>query len=183
MKQMESAHTRPGTGPAAASGFAAHRASNVGSFVVDFPVAAVFPLFGAERETRWDPSFQPAWVFPDKAMAGSTDPERGWVFTTDPGTREERVWHVETFDTVGHRAVYLVHWPEHMIYRIEIAAAPAGDGALAAGRTLTDVRYDFVGLSEEGNGEVRARTEPGKFAQEMKKWARMITDCLSRKDG
>jgi hypothetical protein len=182
MKQKTSAGARPGAPDTVVSGaFAAHRAANTGSFVVDFPVGAVFPLYGAARETRWDPSFQPAWIFPEAAVAGERNPERGWVFATDPGAREERVWYVERFDTAGHEAVYLVHWPGHMIYRIEITAAPAGEGAPDASRTRTNVRYEFVGLSEEGNGEVRARTaDPRRFAEEMIQWGRMISDCLNR---
>ncbi len=182
MTATTSAHTRPvALGEAARGGFTGYRAANRGAFVVDFPVEAVFPLYGAEKETRWDPSFQPAWIFPETPVAIERDPEPGWVFLTDPGTREERVWHVERFDTAGQEAVYVVHWPGHMIYRIGITAAPAGDVASGAPRTLTNVTYEFVGLSDEGNREVRERThDPARFAEEMMQWARMITDCLGR---
>ncbi len=182
MTETASARTRSAEpGEAARGGFTGYRAANRGAFAVDFPVDTVFPLFGAEKETRWDPSFQPAWIFPETAVATERDPEQGWVFLTDPGAREERLWHVERFDTVAHEAVYVVHWPGHMIYRIAIASAPAGGAGAATTGTLTDVTYEFVGLSDEGNRQVRERThDPARFADEMKQWARMITDCLGR---
>jgi hypothetical protein len=182
MQEITSAHAVPGApGARAPANFAVHRAAAAGSFLVESPVETVFPLYGPAQEMRWDATWRPAWIFPEKAMAEASTPERGWVFTTGRGAGEERVWYVERFDTVGHQAVYLVHWPQHLLYRIEITAAPAGEVAPESGRTLTKVRYEFVGLSEEGNAEARARAgDPRDFAKEMRHWATLITDCLGR---
>ena len=40
----------------------------------------------------------------DLARAQAVSPERGWVFRTDSGTAEERIWYVETYDYDAHEA-------------------------------------------------------------------------------
>ena len=161
--------------------FVGYRARNTGSFHVDSPVETVFPLFGPAEEARWAPGWQPHWLFPERSIAESHTPERGWVFKTSRRSPEERVWFVEKFDPVGHQAVYRVHWPGHMIYRIEVTSVPSENPKSRKSGTLTTVAYDFIGVSEGGNREVRKKTaHPKEYAREMKRWARFITHCLQR---
>ena len=161
--------------------FVGYRAANTGAFHVDCPVGIVFPLFGPAEEAKWAPGWQPHWLFPEKSFAESHTPERGWVFKTDRRSPEERVWFVEKFDAVGYQAVYRVHWPGHMLYRIEVTSVPSEHPRSRKSGTLTTVTYDFIGVSEAGNREVREMTaHPAEYAREMKRWARFISGCLQK---
>ena len=158
------------------SSFAGQGAENRGDFRVVAPVNEVFPLFGAQEESKWAPGWRPLWIFPGEADAKGSPPRRGWVFKTNPNTPEERTWYVETFDLARHEASYIVFWPNQMVYRIEIQADQRGS------ETHTRVTYSFRGLSPEGNHEVERRTSaPATFAAEMKEWADQISAYLARR--
>jgi len=158
-----------------ASTFQGERSQNRGHFYVDEAIDVVFPLFGAEAEARWAPGWRPEWVYPSYEEAQAMSPERGWVFKTDGGTPEERIWYVEVYSEAAHEAVYLVLWPNRMVYRIEVKSRSQQGG------TFTTVEYDYRGLSAEGNRLIRERTaNPNDFTLEMNKWAEQIMSHLRK---
>jgi len=158
--------------------FRGERGRNWGHFFVDAAIDDVFLLFGAEAEAKWAPGWRPEWIYPSREQARAASPERGWVFKTDGGTPEERIWYVEAFDEAEHEAVYLVVWPGRMVYRIEVTSTSQHGG------TFTTVAYDFRGLSAEGNSLIKKRTAyPDDFAREMNEWEKQITNYLQKVTG
>jgi len=155
--------------------FQSERGQNRGHFYVDAAIDMVFPLFGAEAEARWAPGWRAEWIYPSHEQAQTSSPERGWVFKTDGGTPEERIWYVEAFSEAAHEAVYLVLWPDKMVVRIEVKSRPQPGG------TFTTVEYDFRGLSAEGNRLIKKRTaNPNDFTMEMNQWAEQISSYLRK---
>jgi hypothetical protein len=158
--------------------FQGYRAVNRGSFFVPFPVDEVFPLYGPVKEAKWSPGWEPQWLYPAKLVAESLVPESGWTFMTGSST-EKKLWYLMKADFRLHEISYIVFWPEHMMYGISISAVPFFDSASNKSGTSTGVKYDFVGISEEGNEEVRKRTNgDANHANEMVHWRRAIQGCL-----
>jgi len=161
--------------------FVAYRAANEGSFFVEFPVEKVFPLYGPAEEARWAPGWEPHWLFPEKSTAQSHAPEAGWVFETEPNTSQKRLWYVVKVDLAQHEITYLVYLPDKMIYRIRVIAAPSENLESKEKGTLTSVTYQFVGLSDQGNAEIKKRTDfPEEYAAEMREWATQIDGYLRK---
>jgi hypothetical protein len=138
-----------------------------GSFTLPFPVERVFPLYGPVEEAKWAADWSPTWVFPDQKTATDSRPKRGWTwFTSADDAHNARTWQVEEFDAEKYRVVYHVFFPQKAVYRIEINAKAEGSG------TKTDVHYELVGLSEQGNQFVKHRVE--NFDKEMEHWKALI---------
>lgn len=138
-----------------------------GSFTLPFPVERIFPLFGPVEESKWAPDWSPTWVYPDPKTAEASTPKRGWTFFISAEDGDDtRTWQVAEYDPDQHRVSYQVFYPRKAAYRIDISAKPEGNG------TKTDVRYELVGLSEEGNRFVKQRVE--NFAGEMEEWKALI---------
>jgi hypothetical protein len=161
--------------------FVAYRSTNEGSFFVEFPVEKVFPLYGPAEEAKWAPGWEPHWLYPEKSTAQSRAPELGWVFETEPNTPQKRLWYVDEVDLTHHEISYLVYLPDKMIYRIRVMAAPSENPESKRKGTLTSVTYQFVGLSDQGNAEIKKRTHfPEKYAAEMREWATHIEGYLRK---
>jgi len=149
-------------------------AQSSGEFFVNRPIEEVFPLFGAEEESKWAPGWRPLWIVPTAKEACRSLPQQGWVFKTDASGPDERIWFVERFDVAQHEAVYIVHLPDRMVYRIDIRSVPRESG------TQTYVTYAFRGLSPQGNREIEERTTgAAAFAAEMAEWGHLIYAFLA----
>jgi hypothetical protein len=133
-----------------------------GSFRVALPVDRAFPLFSPRGEEVWVPGWKPEILHP----AGATW-EEGLVFRTyDDGV--DVVWFVAKLDHAAHRVTY--HRVERG--RAAVTVTVACD-AVDASSTEVKVRYVFVGISDDGNAQIRALTQEA-FAGKMQKWGEMI---------
>jgi hypothetical protein len=161
--------------------FVAFRARNVGEFFVPFTVDKVFPLYGPVEEAKWAPGWNPQWLYPERSAAEASLPERGWVFTTGKSSSEKRLWSLQKADFTLYEISYLVHWPERMVYTIDICSEPFVDSKEMRNGTRTTVKYDFIGTSVEGNSEVEGRSgRPEHYLEEMKHWRQLIQGYLER---
>jgi hypothetical protein len=160
-------HIGAPAGRAPAHGFTGLKTEGKGSFTLPFPVDRVFPLFGPVEEAKWAADWSPTWIYPDPVTAAASRPARGWTWLTsadDPNNT--RTWQVGEYDADACRVVYHVFHPGRAVYRIEVRATPLGSG------TRTDVHYELVGLSDEGNRFVQHRV--AHFDQEMEEWKALI---------
>ena len=165
--------------PAPRSDFVGLHTVNEGKFFVPFSVDEVFPLYGPVEEANWVTGWEPRWIYPERAVAETSKPAPGWVFTTGKEAAETRVWYLAKVNPAAHEISYLVHWPGQMVYRIEVSAEPAVDSGSAKQGTSTAVRYEFVGTSEQGNRQLME--VPTNWATErLGHWRRSIQDYLER---
>ena len=98
-------------------------AENKGSFFVPFPVRRVFPLYGPVEEAKRAPGWEPQWLYPSRASAQASVPERGWVFITGENSEKKKLWYLQKADFFQHEISYTVYWPDLMVYRIDVGAA------------------------------------------------------------
>ena len=166
-KQDHRPHTSAATGRAQPHAFVGLTTEGKGSFSLPFPVDRVFPLYGPVEEARWAADWSPTWVYPDQKTAAASRPAKGWTwFTSADDADSTRTWQVDEYDAEACRVVYHVFYPRRAVYRIEVSARPQGNG------TRTDVHYELVGLSDEGNRFVEHRV--AHFDREMEEWKALI---------
>lgn len=165
--QNDGLHTHAATGRAEPHTFVGLTTEGKGSFVLPFPVNRVFPLYGPVEEAKWAADWSPTWVYPDQKTAAASSPRKGWTwFTSVDDAANTRTWQVDDYDADAYRVVYHVFYPGRAVYRISVSAMAEGDG------TRTDVRYELVGLSEEGNRFIERRV--AHFDKEMEEWKASI---------
>lgn len=135
-----------------------------GVLVVDASPDDTFPLFSPEGERLWVPGWDPEWLVP---------PDGGWVQGQVFRTRDdagESVWVVARLDRESREVTYHRVTAGRSLAIIEVACRPD-----ERRRTLVEVRYRWVGLSEAGNREI-VEVDERSFATRMERWAGWIRD-------
>ena len=146
-------------------GFVAAHATRSATIHLHAPPDRVFPLFTPEGERLWVPGWNPRYLWP---AAGTT--RVGMTFLTEHEGRET-TWMVADFDP-GRRAVYTRVTAGLSAVRVEVRCERAGDG------TAATVRYDYVGLSTDGNASIEQMTETC-YREWMGEWETAINAHLS----
>jgi len=131
------------------------------------PVELVFPLFSPLGEKHWVPDWEPELLHPHGVAW-----EEGQIFRTREETGDA-VWIVTRLDRANHRVVYHRVESNRYVARVEVQCRPVMQDF-----TEATIIYAFVGLSESGNQEIAAMTEPF-YAAKMERWTKWINDHLS----
>ncbi|WP_158750974.1 hypothetical protein [Acidobacterium sp. S8] len=136
-------------------------------FVMDAPVATVFPLFGADRERMWDSSWNPVFMHPSPA-----EDIAGAVFRVKHG-HHDATWINTAFDEERGHIQYVYLLPDVMVTLIDIQLTPLGQD-----RTWAEVVYERTALSVDGDAVVAHRGDAdGKMGPE---WAALIDGYLKK---
>jgi hypothetical protein len=146
--------------------FAAKSVFLEGALTVGAPIERAFPLFSPQGERAWVPGWDPELLHPP-----GVEWAEGQVFRTQ-AELGEAVWIVSRLDRGGHRAEYYRVEPGRCVARIRVRCR-----ALAAGSTEVVVSYEFIGLSERGNGDLAAMTEQ-EYRGKMERWEEWIRELL-----
>ena len=136
-------------------------------FVMEAPVATVFPLFGANRERAWDSSWEPEFVYPSPAgdVAGA-------VFRVKHG-HHDATWINTAFDQPQGHIQYVYFLPDVMVTLIDIRLT-----AIGPDRTQAGVVYERTAMRADANAAVAHRGEAdGKMGPE---WSAMIHAYLKK---
>lgn len=136
------------------------------SIVLHASVDKVFPLFEPEGERRWEPSWNPEWVFP---LTGET--RLGMVFQT--AHSQPAIWTVIRYEPSNGSITYWRVAPDSHTAQIAINCHHSDLHATEA--TIT---YTFTGLSEAGNEYIAHYTEAW-FTEWIQSWATAINGYLS----
>ena len=139
-----------------------------GRIVLGAGAERIFPLFSPLGEKLWVPGWEPRILHP----AGA-EWEEGMVFFT----REERgeaAWFVTRLDRASREVVYHRVEPGRYVARVEVRCREVWGG-----RTEATVRYSYMGLSDEGNGEIAAMTQEAYDAK-MGRWKEWLRTALRR---
>ena len=139
-----------------------------GSFLVPTSPEAAFPLFSPAGERAWVPGWDFEPLYPKR-----TEWERGLVFRTIE-EQGEAVWIATLLDRERHDVEYHRVEPGRYVARVRVLCT--GE---AGGKTRVAVRYAFIGLSESGNRESEAMSEPA-FDEKMRRWQGWIEGYLAR---
>ncbi len=139
------------------------------TFIVDLPIDAAFPLFGALRERDWAPGWEPRFIWPQPAA----DCE-GMVFEIDHPAGLAH-WVNTAFDREGGRVGYVYVIPGVMSTRITIELQPQG---LA---TRVEVTYERTALAPAAAPVLQSCALEDRAAGAV--WVGQINDALSRRGG
>jgi len=140
-------------------------ATRSGDFHLDAAPARVFPLFTAEGERAWAPSWEPEML--------SGDTERGSVFRTRSHDKTV-TWIVTDYDAGAHRVSYarLVDGSNMGLVDVNCAADGAG--------TRVSVRYTLTPVAAAGDAAVAHLLDPERYADFMQEWRSAIAAALVR---
>jgi hypothetical protein len=141
------------------------------SFIVEAPIAEVFPLFDPIGEREWAGD---AWA-PSNAHGLERPIRAGAVFSTS-SHGQATWWTISDFDPAQGRVRYTRFRPEHQLGTVEVRCAP-----LSAGRTQVTVAYELTGLTPEGNRFVEAFFAPPAYAEYIGGWSTSIAAVFERR--
>lgn len=126
----------------------------------------VFPLLCPVREAEWVPGWKYRLIHSQSGLA-----EPGCVFTTPNEDGSETTWMTIEYEP-GRRIGFAWVWPGMVAARLRFELEPAG------GKTRLHARYEYTGLSENGNAEVARYTEQW-FTEKMKKFEAALNHYLT----
>ena len=149
------------------SEFTALRRSHQYKQTNDAPPERVFPLLCPVREAEWVPGWKYRLIYSQSGVA-----EDGCVFATPNENGPETVWVVTHYDPAAFRLAFAWVQPGLVATQLRISLAPA-----PGGKTSSEIRYTYTGLSPEGNAQVE-RFTPEWFAKKMKGWETAINHFL-----
>jgi hypothetical protein len=138
------------------------------SFTLHAAAAAVFPLFGADRERNWATGWAPSFLYPDPPRDSL-----GMVFTIAHG-QTRSVWVNTAFDPATGRVQYVYVIPDALATLIDIQVT-----ALDSATTGVSVTYERTALSPDANDHVRALGDHD--GGQGPEWQAAIADYLSRR--
>ncbi len=167
----EEGAARPQSPADHAAGLAGRQRAHVrraGRFLVERPLAQVFPLFTPLGEKLWAPGWDPELHFPPDGA-----PCAGAVFSTLGEDELRTHWVTVDWEPDRHRARYARITPERRAGTVEVTCVEAGEGA-----TVVEVTYDLAALSAAGDEELAAWTEEW-YASYLEAWRRRIAGCLA----
>ena len=134
------------------------------SFEIAQPATVLFPLFSAEGERLW----VPGWDYEN--VMGGTDLHEDYVFIT------------KSHDHAASDAIWLVKKYEPEDYLVQLYKVEPGDkiGIVevqcfeqAESRTKVRVTYEYIGLSEKGDGFV-SRFTAAKYSAYISEWESLL---------
>lgn len=140
-----------------------------GTIELHGPVSEVFELFSPEGERLWVPGWNPELLHP---------PGETWAQGLIFRTQEEKgpaIWVVTRLDRAARDVEYHRIERDRYVARVTVRCASLGDR-----RTAATVTYEFVGLTDSGNAEIKALTD-ADYAGKMSRWTGWINDCLTRR--
>lgn len=140
-----------------------------GHFSVDAPIQTVFELFSPLGERVWVPGWNPELLHPPDVRWG-----QGQIFRTQE-EKGEAIWIVTGLNREAHQVEYHRVELHRYVACIRVKCTALGDR-----NTEVVTTYAFVGLSREGNDEIRAMTVEA-YSEKMKRWKQWIGDYVTRK--
>jgi hypothetical protein len=133
-------------------------------FTANAPMEQVAPLFGADKERVWEPSWNPQFVHPLPASD-----EEGMVFTV-AHDHFRAAWVNTLFDQKNGRIQYVYMIPEALVTVIDLKLTPQGQ------QTKVEVEYDRTALSSEADAHVRHMADGDR--RSGPEWEKQINDYL-----
>jgi hypothetical protein len=143
----------------------------------------VFPLLCPVREAEWIPGWQYTLTYSDSGVA-----ELGCIFTTrDPAVESEKyssgsnqrdpnspetTWICVDYDPGAFRIAYVWIKPGRVATELRIQLSRAQDGD-----TRSHIRFQYTGLSADGNREVQGYDRTW-FEAKMRGWETAINHYL-----
>jgi len=131
------------------------------SFEIAQPAATLFPLFSAEGEKLW----VPGWDYEN--VMGGTNLHEDYVFVTKSHDHAASgaIWLIKKYQPKVHLVQLYKVEPGEKIGIVEVQCFEQAES-----RTKVRVTYEYIGLSESGNGFISRFTavEYGEFISEWK---------------
>ncbi len=136
-------------------------------FTVDAPFEQTAPLFGADKERKWSPDWNPQFVYPTPARD-----QPGMVFQVAHG-HYSSTWVNTAFDLAAGHIQYAYVLNDAMTTLIDIHLTRE-----SAGKTGVKVVYERTALLPEANEHVQHFTQGDAKAQ--KEWEGAINSYFAK---
>jgi len=140
-----------------------------GEVLINGDAAEIFPMFSPTGERLWAPGWDPDLLHPK-----GIDWAHGQIFRTREKSGEV-VWIVTRLDRAAHSVEYHRVEPGLYVARITVECRPADRHT-----TKAVVAYSYIGLSEAGNREIEAMTQPDYDAK-MTRWTGWINEAVAKR--
>jgi hypothetical protein len=135
------------------------------TFTAHAPIAAVAPLFGADKERVWSPGWNPKFVHPVPASD-----QEGMVFTV-AHDHLKAAWVNTQFDLKNGRIQYVYVIPDALVTVITLQLQPDGN------QTHVEVAYDRTSFSSEADSHVHHMAEGDRSSGP--EWEKQVNDYLA----
>lgn len=147
--------------------FKSEKISRTASILINGQISAVYPLFGAFEESKWERDWSPELIYPDYKVI-----EEGTTFKTKGHSEEsEFLWRVSKFEPEKYIIQYLVS-TQNRYWTITVCCKQTSDD-----RTMAEVTYSFIGLNEKGNQFNRLALK-NMYKQELLNWEKALNHYL-----
>ncbi len=141
------------------------------SFEIDQPAKELFPLFSAEGEKLW----APGWEYEN--IMGGTDLHEDYVFVTrsHDHASSEAIWMVKRYEPEHYLVQFYKVEPGEKIGVIEVRCIELNES-----QTKVQVTYEYIGLSETGNGFVSSFSA-SDYSAFMAEWEVLLVKYFERR--
>ena len=135
-------------------------------FTANGTMEQVGPLFGADKERLWAPTWEPQFVYPLPAA----DLE-GMVFRVAHGN-QKAIWVNTEFDLKNGRVGYAYVIPDALVTVIRLKLTPLGN------QTRVEVEYERTALNAEAEAHVRHMAESDRNSGV--EWEKQVNGYLGK---
>jgi hypothetical protein len=141
------------------------------SFEIHQPAKELFPLFSAEGEKLWVPD----WEYEN--IMGGTDLHEDYVFVTrsHDHASSEAIWVVKRYEQEDYLVQFYKVEPGEKIGVIEVRCIELNES-----QPKVQVTYEYIGLSEAGNGFV-SRFSSSDYNAFVAEWEVLLVKYFERK--
>jgi hypothetical protein len=147
--------------------FKPERISKCSSITLNAPIEKVFPLFGPVMEKEWAEGWDPEIIYSESDLV-----EEHMIFRTKAhhSSEDRYTWVITQFNPQQHQLEYTVS-TSNRIWFIRVQCKPQGV------KTLADVCYTYMGLTELGN-ELNREALKKMYALDLRDWEEAINYYL-----
>lgn len=153
------------------SEFKSKRIVKAASITLNGNIDEVFPLFGANEEQKWAPTWKPEFIYPPDKKD-----EKNAVFKVEHSGGHGRPkivfhWVVTEYSKEQNKIAYVV-FSGHSTHTIEIQCNSINDN-----KTQADIEYVFTSLDQHGSNLIAVMSEK-TFSKNLLDWGGSINEYL-----
>lgn len=140
-------------------------------FEIEQPVEVLFPLFSAEGEKLWVPS----WDYED--ITGSKEIHEDYIFLTKnhDHASTKAIWLVKRYDLDNYLVQFYKVEPEDKVGIISVQCIEKD-----ANMTRIEVTYEYIALTNKGNRFIEKFTQP-QYEIFINEWKSLLVQYFESK--
>ncbi len=143
--------------------FKAEKVERTASFMVNHNIDAVFLLYDAFEERKWEEGWNPNLIYPSEEII-----EEGTTFWTQGhGHEPYYLWRVSKFEPENYLIQYLVS-TVNRYWTVTVSCHEQANNS-----TLTEVTYSFISLNQKGI-ELNKHALDRMYSRDLQDWKEAI---------